>query len=97
MKQVSADSVGIELAVQSIKSGQIVIFPTDTVYGIGCNPYDKNAVDRIYRIKKRDKTKQLPVLGYSKDILKNITTETNTPLMKTLGSVVVGFFVSPAT
>ena len=72
MKQVSADSVGIELAVQSIKSGQIVIFPTDTVYGIGCNPYDKNAVDRIYRIKKRDKTKQLPVLGYSKDILKNI-------------------------
>ena len=33
----------------------------------------------------------------TKDIMKNITTETNTPLMKTLGSVVVGFFVSPAT
>ena len=72
MREVSNDSAGIALAVQSIKDGGVVIFPTDTVYGIGCNPYDKNAIDRIFKIKKRDKTKQLPILGYSKQILKQI-------------------------
>ena len=72
MKEVSNDSAGIALAVQSIKDGGVVIFPTDTVYGIGCNPYDKNAIDKIFKIKKRDKAKQLPILGYSKQVLKQI-------------------------
>ena len=72
MREVSNDSAGIALAVQSIKDGGVVIFPTDTVYGIGCNPYDKNAIDRIFKIKKRDKAKQFPILGYSKQILKQI-------------------------
>ena len=72
MREVSNDSAGIALAVQSIKDGGVVIFPTDTVYGIGCNPYDKNAIDKIFKIKKRDKAKQLPILGYSKQILKQI-------------------------
>ena len=72
MKEVSNDSVGIALAIQTIKDGGIAIFPTDTVYGIGCNPYDKNAIDKIFKIKKRDKAKQFPILGYSKQILKQI-------------------------
>ena len=72
MREVSNDSAGIALAVQSIKDGGVVIFPTDTVYGIGCNPYDKNAIDRIFKIKKRDNTKSLPVLAYSKQILEDI-------------------------
>ena len=72
MKQISCDPTGITLTAESIKNGAVVIFPTDTVYGIGCNPYNENAVNRIYEIKKRDKTKQLPVLGYSKQILEDI-------------------------
>jgi L-threonylcarbamoyladenylate synthase len=35
---------GIEKTWQVIKKGGITIFPTDTVYGIGCNPYNINAV-----------------------------------------------------
>ena len=72
MKQISCDPTGITLTAESIKNGAVVIFPTDTVYGIGCNPYNESAVDRIYKIKKRDKTKQLPILGYSKQILEDI-------------------------
>jgi len=72
MKQISCDHIGITLTAKSIKNGAVVIFPTDTIYGLGCNPYNENAVDRIYKIKKRDKTKQLPVLGYSKQILEDI-------------------------
>jgi len=72
MRQISCDAIGIALTAKSIKNGGVVIFPTDTVYGIGCNPYNENAINRIYEIKKRDRIKKLPVLGYSKQILEDI-------------------------
>ena len=72
MKQVSSDSAGITLAIESIKNGGVVIFPTDTVYGIGCDPYNEDAVERIYELKNRDSRKPLPILGYSKRFLENI-------------------------
>jgi L-threonylcarbamoyladenylate synthase len=46
-----------------IDNGSIVIYPTDTVYGIGCNPFDDEAVLNLYRIKKRPFNKPLPVLS----------------------------------
>ena len=72
MKQVPSDLSGITLAIESIKNGGVVIFPTDTVYGIGCDPYNEDAVERIYQLKNRDSTKPLPVLAYSKRVLENI-------------------------
>ena len=72
MKKVSCDSSGIKVAAKSIETGGIVVYPTDTVYGIGCDPYNSDAINRIYEIKKRDKTKLFPILGYSKQVLENI-------------------------
>lgn len=69
---VPCDERGIKAANYSIKKGGVVVFPTDTVYGIGCNPYNKDAINKIYNIKGRDKTKQLPILGYSKNEIKEI-------------------------
>ena len=43
----------IENAKKLLRSGELVIFPTETVYGLGGNANDKNAVKRIYNIKKR--------------------------------------------
>ena len=48
-----------------IKSGGVVVFPTDTIYGIGCDPYNDQAVERIFAIKGRNEKKPLPVLAYS--------------------------------
>ncbi len=48
-----------------IKSGEILVFPTDTIYGIGCDPYNDKAVERIFAIKGRNEKKPLPVLTYS--------------------------------
>lgn len=70
--RVSCDSKGINIAVRTIKSGGTVVFPTDTVYGLGCDPYNENAVKLVYSIKKRDKDKLVPVLGYSKKDLSEI-------------------------
>ncbi len=49
-------------AIDTIKNGGVVIFPTDTAYGIGCRMDNKVAVDRIFKIKERSKKNPLLVL-----------------------------------
>ena len=50
-----------------IKKGAVVVFPTDTTYGIGCDPYNIESVERIFEIKHRDTKNPLPVLAYCSD------------------------------
>ncbi|TMR63824.1 threonylcarbamoyl-AMP synthase, partial [Streptococcus pseudopneumoniae] len=52
--KVSCDETGIKQAVKTINDGGVIVFPTDTVYGIGCDPYNFKAVNSIYEIKKRE-------------------------------------------
>jgi len=63
--RVNCSFEGIQKVIKTIKDGGIVVFPTDTVYGIGCDPFNKTSVDKIYQIKNRDKNKSFPVLTYS--------------------------------
>ena len=70
--KVNCDDEGIEQASKIIEDGGIVVFPTDTVYGIGCNPYNKEYAKKVYEIKSRDFTKPFPVLVYSKEIASQI-------------------------
>ncbi|MDQ2872562.1 MAG: L-threonylcarbamoyladenylate synthase [Candidatus Eremiobacteraeota bacterium] len=64
-----------EEVAQVTFGGGTVIFPTDTVYGIGCDPYDSRAIARIYGAKKRPDVKPLTLhlatvaefLEYAKD------------------------------
>lgn len=73
MRRVRCNSEGIQETAKIISDGGVAIFPTDTVYGIGCNPYDTGAVRRIYQIKDRERTKPLPILAksvsYASDII----------------------------
>lgn len=69
---VACDQNGINLAATTIKKGGLVVFPTDTVYGLGCDPRNTEAVKAIFQIKKREELKQLPVLGYSKEEISKI-------------------------
>ena len=70
---MNCDKDGVKKTSQIIEKGGVAVFPTDTVYGIGCNPYNVNSVKKIYEIKSRDEIKSLPVLAYSLDIVKEIT------------------------
>ena len=47
----------IDQAVQCMKQGGVIAYPTDTMYGIGCDIYNQKAVKRIFQIKNRDKKK----------------------------------------
>ena len=42
-----------------IKKGGIILYPTDTVWGIGCDATNADAVDRVYQLKKREESKAL--------------------------------------
>jgi len=44
-------------AVDVLRAGGVIIYPTDTFYGIGCDLFNKKAIERIYQIKRRPKTK----------------------------------------
>ena len=62
----------IKLLAKEIAQGKIVIFPTETVYGIGTNALDKNACEKIFEIKGRPKNKALIVLVSDLDMLEKM-------------------------
>jgi tRNA threonylcarbamoyl adenosine modification protein (Sua5/YciO/YrdC/YwlC family) len=52
-------SRNLKSAADSLRDGGLLIYPTDSVYGLGCDLLNKNAVEKIYRIKGNDKRKML--------------------------------------
>jgi tRNA threonylcarbamoyl adenosine modification protein (Sua5/YciO/YrdC/YwlC family) len=47
----------IQHVVDILKDGGVIIYPTDTVYGIGCSVFNTKAIEDVYRIKRQDKSK----------------------------------------
>ena len=66
----------LEKAAEIIKNGGLVIFPTETVYAIGANGLDSNAVEKIYKVKERNQNNPINLLVGSKEMIYNITEET---------------------
>jgi len=56
----------VKIAVKSIKQGEVMICPTDTVYGLLADAQNKNAIKKLFEIKKRPKEKAIPI--FVKDI-----------------------------
>ncbi len=49
-------------AVKILREGGIILYPTDTIWGVGCDATNESAVSRIYRLKKREDSKSMLVL-----------------------------------
>src|SRR5207245_9401054 len=69
---VACDPDGIKLAVITVKRGGLVVFPKNKVDVLGCDPRKPKSIESIYRIKKKNESKNLPVLGYSKEEISKI-------------------------
>lgn len=72
LKKEEIDDGAIFEVANALKKGKIVVFPTDTVYGIGTNAYDKDACESIYEVKGRPKNKPLSVLISDISMLKEM-------------------------
>lgn len=59
-------------AINILKNGGVVLYPTDTVYGLAANIFDEDAIVKIYEIKQRDFNKPLSILVSSVDAISNV-------------------------
>jgi L-threonylcarbamoyladenylate synthase len=51
---VAPDPAGIARAVEALRQGEVVCYPTETVYGLGVDPFNVSALELLYRVKQRD-------------------------------------------
>ena len=56
------DKADLQEALRVLRSGGIIVYPTDTVWGIGCDATNAEAVKRIYQLKQREDSKSMLVL-----------------------------------
>lgn len=60
-KVIRFDRKGVEEAAKIVRKGGVVVYPTDTIYGLGCDPMNEGAVERLFKIKGRG-AKPIPIL-----------------------------------
>lgn len=63
-KEIAED---IRMAVQTLRQGGLILYPTDTIWGIGCDAGNENAVRRIFELKRREDSKAMICLVDSAD------------------------------
>ena len=59
----------VEEAVKVLRNGGVILYPTDTVWGLGCDATNPEAVDKVYKIKHREESKSLIMLVDGPDML----------------------------
>jgi L-threonylcarbamoyladenylate synthase len=64
----------LEIAAELLMQGKAVVMPTDTVYGVGVNAFDRSAIERLYRLKERPQEKGIPILLSDKNQLMRVIT-----------------------
>lgn len=63
----------IEQCLQVLNNGGLILYPTDTVWGIGCDATDEKAVEKVYRLKRRSDEKAMIVLvAEERDVLQYV-------------------------
>jgi tRNA threonylcarbamoyl adenosine modification protein (Sua5/YciO/YrdC/YwlC family) len=71
-KILLASPVAWEEAAGAIERGDLVVFPTDTVYGVACDPYNADALQKIYEAKGRPEQKAIPLLLAGPEVLEKV-------------------------
>ena len=56
-------------AIEVLRAGGLILYPTDTVWGIGCDATNKEAVERIYKLKQSHNKQSMLVLCHDTDMI----------------------------
>ena len=70
-----ASHFAIRHAAHQIRHGGLILYPTETVYGLGCDPMNPDAIDALNRLKQRQAKKGLILLGHTLAVFKNYIKE----------------------
>jgi tRNA threonylcarbamoyl adenosine modification protein (Sua5/YciO/YrdC/YwlC family) len=90
----------IATIVNTLSKGGVIIYPTDTIYGLGCDIFQHKAIERICRIKQMDPQKaQLSFVCYDLSDMSRYTKSISTPLYRMLKQYLPGpyTFILPAS
>jgi tRNA threonylcarbamoyl adenosine modification protein (Sua5/YciO/YrdC/YwlC family) len=82
----------LKCAAQLVKAGELIVVPTDTVYGVACNPFDSSAIDKLFRVKQRPRTKSIQVLLPDLDGLADLGLSLPQPLETLSATLLPGGF-----
>jgi len=63
----------LDRAAEIVRSGGVVIVPTETFYGLAADPFQEEAVRRVFRIKNRDEQKPLPLIASDRSVVEDLT------------------------
>ena len=74
----------MQRVVECLREGGLVIYPTDTVYGLGCSIFSKKAMKRLHLIKKMDPKKPLTLICSNQTQIQEYTQGIETPIFKLL-------------
>lgn len=80
-KETSAEAFAAALA--ALKRGEVIVLPTETLYGLGADALDAAAVERVFHLKGRDSANPIPVLVADRAMLASLVTEVS-PLAERL-------------
>lgn len=69
----------VKKATEVLQNGGLILYPTDTIWGIGCDATNATAVERIYKIKQRDRSKSMLILIPSGTYTHPLSTATGRP------------------
>lgn len=75
MKQHSIDREDVNKALETLKNGGLILYPTDTIWGIGCDATNPEAVEKIFALKRREQQKSLIVLLHNDNQLASYVNE----------------------
>lgn len=65
----------LQTALKALRNGKTLLYPTDTIWGIGCDATNAQAVEQIYAIKKRDHSKSMLILVNEQMLSDNLSQE----------------------
>ena len=72
--------------LKTLETGGIILFPTDTIWGVGCDATNANAIQKIYRLKKREEKKSLIILAENEKMIRKYVSNPSEKMLSFISS-----------
>lgn len=72
----------IHQCINHLKNGDVILYPTDTIWGLGCDPFNQIAIDYVFKLKQRDSEKTFILLVDSVEMLKHYVEDVSQDILE---------------